>query len=112
MLEVASYFIENPDNGISDVLSTVDKEKASFIGALISTQDPIDEKNARAYLEDCLLSLKKSDSITRILELKEIFESGNLSDDETFELQQHLLSNIHKLDDPEKKLLRALSQKS
>ena len=59
MLEVASYFIENPDNGISDVLSTVDKE-ASFIGALISTQDPIDEKNARAYLEDCLLSLKKS----------------------------------------------------
>ena len=112
MLEVASYFIENPDNGISDVLSTVDKEKASFIGALISTQDPIDEKNARAYLEDCLLSLKKSDSITRILELKEIFESGNLSDDETFELQQHLLSNIHKLDDPEKKLLRTLSQKS
>ena len=112
MLEVASYFIDNPDNGISDVLSTVDKEKASFIGALISTQDPIDEKNARAYLEDCLLSLKKSDSITRILELKEIFESGNLSDDETFELQQHLLSNIHKLDDPEKKLLRTLSQKS
>ena len=32
MLEVASYFIDNPDNGISDVLSTVDKEKASFIG--------------------------------------------------------------------------------
>ena len=112
MLEVASYFIDNPDNGISDILSMVDKEKASFIGALISIHDPIDEKNARAYLDDCLFNLKKSDSVTRIIELKEIFESGNLSDDETFELQQHLLSNIHKLDDPEKKLLRALSQKS
>ena len=103
MLEVASYFIDNPDNGISDILSMVDKEKASFIGALISTHDPIDEQNARAYLDDCLFNLKKSDSATRIIELKEIFESGNLSDDETFELQQHLLSNIHKLDDPEKK---------
>ena len=51
MLEVASYFIDNPENGISDILSTVDKEKASFIGALISIHDPIDEQNARAYLD-------------------------------------------------------------
>ena len=112
MLEVASYFIDNPESGISDILSMVDKEKASFIGALISIHDPIDEQNARAYLDDCLLNLKKADSVTRIIELKEIFESGNLSDDETFELQQHLLSNIHKLDEPEKNLLRALSQKA
>ena len=73
---------------------------------------PIMRHVLEAYLDDCLFNLKKADSVTRIIELKEIFESGNLSDDETFELQQHLLSNIHKLDDPEKKLLRTLSQKS
>ena len=112
MAEVASYFTDNPDNGISDLLSTLDKDSASFIGALISTHDPIDEKNAKEYLKDCLLNLRKSDSVTRIFELKEIFENGNLTEDETFELQQHLLSNIHKLEEPEKNLLKALSQKS
>ena len=112
MAEVASYFTDNPDNGISDLLSTLDKDSASFIGALISTHDPIDEKNAKEYLKDCLFNLRKSDSVTRIFELKEIFENGNLTEDETFELQQHLLSNIHKLEEPEKSLLKALSQKS
>ena len=112
MAEVASYFKDNPDNGISDLLSTLDKDSASFIGALISTHDPIDEKNAKEYLKDCLFNLRKSDSVTRIFELKEIFENGNLTEDETFELQQHLLSNIHKLEEPEKNLLKALSQKS
>ena len=112
MAEVASYFTDNPDNGISDLLSTLDKDSASFIGALISTHDPIDEKNAKEYLKDCLFNLRKSDSVTRIFELKEIFENGNLTEDETVELQQHLLSNIHKLEEPEKNLLKALSQKS
>ena len=112
MVEVASYFTDNPDNGISDLLSTLDKDSASFIGALISTHDPIDEKNAKEYLKDCLFNLRKSDSVTRIFELKEIFENGNLTEDETFELQQHLLSNIDKLEEPEKKLLRELSQKA
>ena len=112
MAEVAAYFTDNPDNGISDLLSILDKDSASFIGALISTHDPIDEKNAKEYLKDCLFNLRKSDSVTRIFELKEIFENGNLTEDETFELQQHLLSNIHKLEEPEKNLLKALSQKS
>ena len=112
MVEVASYFTDNPDNGISDLLSTLDKDSSSFIGALISTHDPIDEKNAKEYLKDCLFNLRKSDSVTRIFELKEIFENGNLTEDETFELQQHLLSNIDKLEEPEKKLLRELSQKA
>ena len=112
MAEVASYFTDNPDNGISDLLSTLDKDSASFVGALISIHDPIDEKNAKEYLKDCLFNLRKSDSVTRIFELKEIFENGNLTEDETFELQQHLLSNIHKLEEPEKNLLKALSQKS
>ena len=112
MAEVAAYFTDNPDNGISDLLSTLDKDSASFIGALISIHDPIDERNAKEYLKDCLFNLRKSDSVTRILELREIFENGNLTEDETFELQQHLLSNIHKLEEPEKNLLKALSQKS
>ena len=112
MTEVVAFFIERPEDGIADLLSTLDKESASFVGALISINDQVEEQNARDYLNDCLFNLRKSDSVTRILELKEIFEEGNLSEDETFELQQHLLSNIHKLEEPEKNLLKALSQKS
>ena len=111
MTEVVAFFIERPEDGIADLLSTLDKESASFVGALISINDQIEEQNARDYLNDCLFNLRKSDSVTRILELKEIFEEGNLSEDETFELQQHLLSNIHKLEEPEKNLLKKLSHK-
>jgi len=77
----------------------------------LATSAPIEEKNSLPYLLDCLSLLRKTDSISRIIELKEIYEDGKLSDDETFELQQHLLSNLEKLEDPEKKLLRTLSQK-
>ena len=111
MLEVVHYFISDPKLGISDLLSNIDPDSASFIGTLISTSPTIEEKNAITYLEDCLSLLKKSDSISRILELKEIHENKGLSDDETFELQQHLLSNIDKLEEPERKLLKDLSQK-
>tara|TARA_Y100000766_G_scaffold232032_1_gene206305 strand:+ start:4140 stop:5960 length:1821 start_codon:yes stop_codon:yes gene_type:complete len=111
MTEVVAFFIERPEDGIADLLSTLDKESASFVGALISINDQVEEQNARDYLNDCLFNLRKSDSVTRILELKEIFEEGSLSEDETFELQQHLLSNIHKLEEPEKNLLKQLSQK-
>ena len=111
MTEVVAFFIERPEDGIADLLSTLDKESASFVGALISINDQVEEQNARDYLNDCLFNLRKSDSVTRILELKEIFEEGNLSEDETFELQQHLLSNIHKLEEPEKNLLKQLSHK-
>ena len=112
MITVVSFFKQNPDVGISDLLSTLDKESASFIGALISVNDVIDEQNAIDYLSDCISRLKQSDSITRIIELKEIFETGKLSEDETFELQQHLLTNLHRLEEPEKNLLKALSQKA
>ncbi len=112
MMAVVSFFKEKPEAGISDLLSTLDKESASFIGALISVHAAIDEQNAIDYLNDCLSRLKKSDSVTRIIELKEIFETGKLSEDETFELQQHLLTNLHRLEEPEKNLLRELSQKA
>ena len=94
MITVVSFFKENPDAGISDLLSTLDKESASFIGALISSRC-YRWQNAIDYLNDCISKLKKSDSVTRIIELKEIFETGKLSEDETFELQQHLLTNLH-----------------
>jgi len=112
MVEVVQYFIADPKLGISDLLSNIDPDSSSFIGTLISTSPTIEEKNALAYLEDCLSLLKKSDSISRILELKEIYENKGLSEDETFELQQHLLSNIDKLEEPERKLLKDLSQKA
>ena len=112
MCEVVTFFKERPEDGISDLLGTLDKESASFIGALISMNDIVEEQNCRDYLNDCLFNLKKSDSVTRIIELKEIFENGALSEDETFELQQHLLSNIHKLEEPERNLLKELSHKS
>ncbi len=112
MIEVAKYFLSDPKLGISDLLSNIDPDSASFIGTLISTSPTIEEKNALAYLEDCLSLLKKSDSISRIIELKEVYKNNGLSEDETFELQQHLLSNIDKLEEPERKLLRDLSQKA
>ncbi len=112
MVEVARYFISDPKLGISDLLSNIDPDSASFVGTLISTSPTIEEKNSLAYLEDCLSLLRKSDSISRIFELKEIYKKNSLSDDETFELQQHLLSNIDKLEEPERKLLRDLSQKA
>ena len=112
MSQVVKFFKDRPKEGISNLLSTLDKESASFIGALLSLNDVVDEQNCKDYLRDCLLKLRKSDSVTRIIELKEIFENGLLSEDETFELQQHLLSNIHKLEEPEKNLLRELSHKS
>ena len=77
-----------------------------------ATSPIIEEKNSLAYLQDCLSLLKKSDSISRIIELKEIYNNNGLSEDETFELQQHLLSNIDKLEEPERNLLRDLSQKA
>lgn len=112
MVEVVRYFLSDPKLGISDLLSNIDPDSASFIGTLISTSPTIEEKNALAYLEDCLSLLKKSDSISRIIELKQIYKNNGLSEDETFELQQHLLSNIDKLEEPERKLLRDLSRKT
>ena len=112
MVDVIQYFLTDPKLGISDLLSNIDPDSASFIGTLISTSPTIEEKNALAYLEDCLSVLMKSDSISRIVELKEVYKSNGLSEDETFELQQHLLSNIDELEEPERKLLRDLSQKA
>ena len=112
MVEVIKYFTSNPNLGISDLLSKIDPDSASFIGTLISTSPTIEEKNALAYLEDCLSLLKKSDSISRIIELKEVYKNNGLSEDETFELQQHLLSNIDKLAGTRKKSFKRFKSKN
>ena len=57
-----------------------------------------------------LEAMRKSNPILRIQELKEQQTKEKLSEDETFELQQHLLSNLDKLDEEDKVLLRQLSQ--
>ena len=64
MTEVVAFFI-NARRWIADLLSTLDKESASFVGALISINDQVEEQNARDYLND-LFNLRKSDSVTRI----------------------------------------------
>ena len=64
MLEVVEYFKSNPKLGISDLLSNIDPDSASFIGSLISTSPIIEEKNSLAYLQDCLSLLKKSPTLS------------------------------------------------
>ena len=54
--------------------------------------------------------MRKSNPILRIQELKEQQTQEKISEDETFELQQHLLSNLDKLDEEDKVLLRQLRQ--
>ena len=54
--------------------------------------------------------MKKSNPILRMEELKEQLNKEKLSEEETFELQQHLLSNLDKLNEEDKVLLRKLSQ--
>ena len=62
------------------------------------------------YFCDCLELLKKSNSKARINDLKLILSSGKLSEDETFELQQHLLSGLESLQEEDRLLLRNLSK--
>ena len=54
--------------------------------------------------------MKKQDPNLRISELRKVFKNNDLSEDETFELQQHLLSKIDSLTDDDKELLRELSK--
>ena len=68
------------------------------------------KNNMMNYFHDCLEAMRKSNPILRIQELKEQQTKEKLSEDETFELQQHLLSNLDKLDEEDKVLLRQLSQ--
>ena len=110
LLQVIEYFKKSPNGQVADLLSSLDADSASFIGSLLSGTPLLEEKNSVAYFHDCLEAMRKSNPILRIQELKEQQTQEKLSEDETFELQQHLLSNLDKLDEEDKVLLRHLSQ--
>ena len=70
----------------------------------------IKDTNILGYLTDCLTKIEHEDSSMRISQLKSIKNERNLTDDEVFELQQQLVSNLHDLTDEDKLLLKSLSQ--
>ena len=110
LIEVAEFFFSNPNSTITDLLSSLRSDSSSFIGTLLATTPPLEEKNALLYFCDCLELLKKSNSKARINDLKLVLSSRKLSEDETFELQQHLLSSLDSLQEEDKLLLRSLSK--
>ena len=110
LIEVAEFFSSNPNSTITDLLSSLRSDSSSFIGTLLATTPALEEKNALLYFCDCLELLKKSNSKARINDLKLILSSGKLSEDETFELQQHLLSGLESLQEEDRLLLRNLSK--
>ena len=107
-LQVVEYFQTFPNSQVADLLSSLDVDSASFIGSLLSNNPLLEEKNSVAYFQDCLKALKRTNPRKRIVEL--ILGEEKLTEDETFELQQHLLSNLERLNEEDKKLLRDLSQ--
>ena len=110
LIEVAEFFSSNPNSTITDLLSSLRSDSSSFIGTLLATTPALEEKNALLYFCDCLELLKKSNSKARINDLKLVLSSGKLSEDETFELQQHLLSSLDSLQEEDRLLLRSLSK--
>jgi len=110
LIEVAEFFSSNPNSTITDLLSSLRSDSSSFIGTLLATTPALEEKNALLYFCDCLELLKKSNSKARINDLKLVLSSGKLSEDETFELQQHLLSSLDSLQEEDRILLRSLSK--
>ena len=100
----------SPDNRVAHLLSSLEKDSADILGSLLSTNLLLEEKNSIAYFQDCLEALKKSNPKRRIAELKLILSKEKLSSDETFELKQHLLTNLENLSNEDKELLKELSQ--
>ena len=110
LIEVAEFFSSNPNSTITDLLSSLRSDSSSFIGTLLATTPALEEKNALLYFNDCLELLRKSNSKARIDDLKLVLSTGKLSEDETFELQQHLLSSLESLKEEDRLLLRSLSK--
>ena len=76
----------------------------------MSSNPVISEENSENFFNDCLEAMKKQNPNLRISELRKVFKNNDLSEDETFELQQHLLSKIDSLTDDDKELLKELSK--
>jgi len=108
-VEVVLFFQNSTKGTIAELLSTLDADSGSLIGSLLTEKLILEEKNSLKYFQDCLNEIKKTNPKKRIAELKLILSSNDLSEDETFELQQHLLSNLDKLDKEDRDLLKELS---
>lgn len=108
-LKVVDHFKAYPDSSEAYLLSALSNEYESFIASLLSDTPLLEEKNSIAYFQDCLKAMKKNNPIKRTEELKSLLKEKKLSEDETFELQQHLLLKIDDLDGKDKELLRNLS---
>ena len=111
-LKVVDHFKTYPDSSEAYLLSALSDEYESFIASLLSDTPLLEEKNSTAYFQDCLKAMMKDNPIKRIKELKALLKEKKLSEDETFELQQHLLWKMDDLDDKDKELLRNLSRGS
>ena len=111
LFQVIEYFKSSPNNQVADLLTSLDKDSASFIGSLLSGSPLLEKKNSVIYFQDCLQAMKKANPSKRIIELKAQLAKEKLSEEETFELQQHLISNLEKLSKKDKELLQNLSQR-
>ena len=110
-LEIMEYFKLHPEGRIADLLSNLDSESASYVGSLISSYPLIEEKNSVVYFQDCMEAMKKSNPTKRIEELKKVLSKEDLSEDQAFELQQHLLSKLEHLNHEDRELLKNLSKR-
>ena len=108
-VEVVLFFQKSTKGTIAELLNALDEDSGSLIGSLLSEQLILEEKNSLKYFQDCLSEIKKTNPRKRIAELKVLLSTKDLSDEETFELQQHLLSNLDKLDQEDRDLLKELS---
>ena len=80
------------------------------MGTLIVNSPILEKKDSLVFFKDCLRAMRKTNPDLRIKELKLLLKERNLSEEETFELQQHLLSKLDNLEEDNRTLLRHLSQ--
>ena len=100
----------DPEIDLASMMVSLTREETAFLGKLMANSISIKDTNILDYLTDCLTKIEHEDSSMRISQLKSIKNERNLTDDEVFELQQQLVSNLHDLTDEDKLLLKSLSQ--
>ena len=110
-LKIIEYFDSNPQGNFANLMSNLDEESSSLIGGLLSSFS-LKKENAIEYFKDCIEAIKKDNPKIRIKELKDFLKIRSLTEDEVFELQQHLLTSEDNLDEENINLLRKLSQSS
>lgn len=111
LTKVANKFKQNIDCSLAELLQELDSDEKYFIGNLAANSETIGDTNMTLYLQDCITKILAEDSSSRIRDLKKMYMERQLSDDETFELQQHLVSNLGELKEDDRLLLKNLSQK-